>query len=362
MYYHCCSGSGGDLLDWLLVSFTFASLRFLLSEEIKAELQQEIPCTQVFLVIPWIVWLVGRSGLGWDGLESKWFSLTSTTHWHSVSSEFVLSKGWEILLSWATSPASSDNSIVLFKNWGWKTGFIWLSWLNALNLKNYYWILLDCDLSCLNKEMAYSTAPVLQPAFVLFPFQMKAEWAQPQFHWLSGRWIRLEGLKMAELLFCEWTQTKQVLIEELMTLCWTVVVVIGFIIQISRWIEKKTTLMKVVLSDLKIHDARDVPCNARPRWLAWRKPHWLPFLAQLWECTSPVLWWYDTAVPLASPVAAMTSVLCVACSRGLQRFPKHKICHLPWAQNPPNYDPWLGDPSARVEYPGINLLLPWYTS
>lgn len=145
MYYHCCSGGGGDLLDWLLVSFTFVSLRFLLSEEIKAELQQEIPCTQVFLVIPWIARLVGRRGLGWDGLESKWFSLPSTTHWHSVSSVFVLSKGWEILLSWAAGPASSDNSIVLFQYLGWKTGFIRLFWFNALNLKitiEFSWIMI----------------------------------------------------------------------------------------------------------------------------------------------------------------------------------------------------------------------------
>lgn len=72
--------------------------------------------------------------------------------------------------------------------------------------------------------------------------------------------------------------------------------------------------------------------------ISMEKTHCLPFLAQLWECASPVPWWCDAAVPLASPVAAMTSVLCVSCSRGMQRFPKHKICHLPWAQNPPNCD------------------------
>lgn len=71
---------------------------------------------------------------------------------------------------------------------------------------------------------------------------MKAGRAQPQFQWLSGRWIRLEGLQMAELLFCEWTQSKQVLIGELMTLYWTVVRVTGFAIQLSRWIEKKIHL------------------------------------------------------------------------------------------------------------------------
>lgn len=39
------------VIDWL-VSFTFACLGFLLAEEMKAELGQEIPCTQVFLVSP----------------------------------------------------------------------------------------------------------------------------------------------------------------------------------------------------------------------------------------------------------------------------------------------------------------------
>ena len=39
------------VIDWL-VSFTFARLGFLLAEEMKAELGQEIPCTQVFLVSP----------------------------------------------------------------------------------------------------------------------------------------------------------------------------------------------------------------------------------------------------------------------------------------------------------------------
>lgn len=39
------------VIDWL-VSFTFACLRFLLAEEMKAELGQEIPCTQVFLISP----------------------------------------------------------------------------------------------------------------------------------------------------------------------------------------------------------------------------------------------------------------------------------------------------------------------
>jgi hypothetical protein len=37
------------VIDWL-VSFTFACLGFLLAEEMKAELGQEIPCTQVFLI------------------------------------------------------------------------------------------------------------------------------------------------------------------------------------------------------------------------------------------------------------------------------------------------------------------------
>lgn len=39
------------VIDWL-VSFTFTRLGFLLAEEMKAELGQEIPCTQVFLVSP----------------------------------------------------------------------------------------------------------------------------------------------------------------------------------------------------------------------------------------------------------------------------------------------------------------------
>lgn len=39
------------VIDWL-VSFTFARLGFLLAEEMKAELGQEIPCTQVFLISP----------------------------------------------------------------------------------------------------------------------------------------------------------------------------------------------------------------------------------------------------------------------------------------------------------------------
>lgn len=39
------------MIDWL-VSFTFTRLGFLLAEEMKAELGQEIPCTQVFLVSP----------------------------------------------------------------------------------------------------------------------------------------------------------------------------------------------------------------------------------------------------------------------------------------------------------------------
>lgn len=174
MYYHCCSGSGGDLLDWLLVSFTFASLRFLLSEEIKAELQQEIPCTQVFLVIRWITRLVGRQGLEWDGLESKWFSLPGTTHWH-VSPVFVLSEGWEILLSWATGPASSDNSIVLFQYWGWKTGFIRLSWFNALNLKiniEFCWVIIWVSLI-----MQWPTLLLLFSSLALcyFPSRWKQE-------------------------------------------------------------------------------------------------------------------------------------------------------------------------------------------
>lgn len=39
------------VIDWL-VSFTFARLGFLLEEEMKAELGQESPCPQVFLVSP----------------------------------------------------------------------------------------------------------------------------------------------------------------------------------------------------------------------------------------------------------------------------------------------------------------------
>lgn len=49
------------VIDWL-VSFTFACLRFLLAEEMKAELGQEIPCTQVFLISP----MYGAPGHNWS--------------------------------------------------------------------------------------------------------------------------------------------------------------------------------------------------------------------------------------------------------------------------------------------------------
>lgn len=144
MHYHCCGGGGGDLLDWLLVSFTFASLRFLLSEEIKAELQQEIPCSQVFLVIRWITRLVGRRGLGWDGLESKWFSLLSTTHWHSgsrsICSQWRMGKSY-----WAEQQVQQAAQFHCSFSIGWGAGFIGLSWFNALSLKTtteFWWVMI----------------------------------------------------------------------------------------------------------------------------------------------------------------------------------------------------------------------------
>lgn len=159
---------------------------------------------------------------------------------------------------------------------------------------------------------------------------MKAGRALSQFYWLSGRWIRLEGLQMAELLFCEGTQSKQVLIEELMTLCWTVVVVIGFVIELSRGIEKKIHLDESSGFDLKIHDAMDMPCSSRPVGLA---------LETHTDCPSSPS--FGNALPLAMVMgwSCSFSQSCGSCDLWAQRGPFQGYAKVPQTQNLPlNYE------------------------
>lgn len=52
-------------------------------------------------------------------------------------------------------------------------------------------------------------------------------------------------------------------------------------------------------------------------------------------------------------------VLCVACSWVMQKLPKHRLCLLPRAPEPPQIlRPWSRDPSARVAASEVNLLEP----
>lgn len=88
----------------------------------------------------------------------------------------------------------------------------------------------------------------------------------------------------------------------------------------------------------------DIPCSSRPGWLAWKKYTNFPSSPSFGNAHPQ---WCGGAAPLASPAAAVTSVLDVTHSRGVQRFPKHKICCLPWAQKPLNYDTLVKRPLSK---------------
>lgn len=81
----------------------------------------------------------------------------------------------------------------------------------------------------------------------------------------------------------------------------------------------------------------DIPCSGRPGWLAEKKHTDFPSLPSFGKALLQygVMWW---SFPLASPVAVVTSVLDLAHCRGMQQFPRCKICSLPWAQKSPNYE------------------------
>lgn len=119
------------------------SLSFLLSEEIKAELQQEIPCSQVFLVIPGITGLGGelRIRMGWFGIEMilipQYHTLTS---WQALG--LFPEKDGKALLSWGAG--SRDHLRVGLGLWG------------CAELRSC--VRLGCDLSYLSKAAAYSAA------------------------------------------------------------------------------------------------------------------------------------------------------------------------------------------------------------
>lgn len=81
----------------------------------------------------------------------------------------------------------------------------------------------------------------------------------------------------------------------------------------------------------------DIPCSGRPGWLAQKKHSDFPSLPSfgnaLPQCCGDVVELFLWPV-----LGSCDPVLNVAHSRGLQVFPKHKICCLPWAQKPPNYE------------------------